>query len=77
MLKFLLIAGIFFVAYLFVKNLLRKGALRESRRSQQSGDGAEDMVGCAQCGVHLPRSEAQMGAGKFYCCDAHARLGPI
>jgi uncharacterized protein len=32
---------------------------------------AEDMVRCVQCGVHLPRSEAILAGGKFYCCEAH------
>ena len=32
---------------------------------------AEDMVRCVQCGVHLPRSEAIMAGGKFYCSEAH------
>lgn len=31
----------------------------------------EDMVRCVQCGVHLPRSEAIMAGGRFYCSDAH------
>ncbi len=42
-----------------------------------------DLVSCAQCGVHLPKNEALAGdaAGvpgpaRFYCTDAHRRLGP-
>lgn len=33
----------------------------------------EDMVRCAQCGVHLPMQEAIFASGKYYCCDAHRR----
>ena len=29
----------------------------------------EDMVACARCGVHMPRSEAKIDAGSFYCRD--------
>jgi uncharacterized protein len=29
------------------------------------------MVACAHCGVHLPRSEALVQDGKFYCSAAH------
>lgn len=36
----------------------------------------ETMVRCSQCGLHLPRSEAQASAGKFYCCEDHRQLGP-
>jgi uncharacterized protein len=31
----------------------------------------EDMVACAQCGVHLPRSEALPGRGGVFCGEAH------
>lgn len=31
----------------------------------------EDMVRCAHCGVHLPRSESITSQGKFFCCDEH------
>lgn len=34
---------------------------------------AEDMVRCKVCGVNLPRSEALMSKGQFYCCDEHRR----
>lgn len=36
---------------------------------------AEPMVQCAQCGIHLPGSEAVPGAdGRVYCSDEHRRL---
>ena len=35
----------------------------------------EDMVRCAVCGVHLPRSESFTSRGKFFCSDEHRRLG--
>lgn len=34
---------------------------------------SEDMVSCAQCGVHQPKSESVAAAGKFFCCDEHRR----
>ena len=36
----------------------------------------EELVGCAQCGVLLPRGEARSAVGGAYCSDEHARLGP-
>jgi hypothetical protein len=33
---------------------------------------AERMLACAQCGLHVPQSEAVMRAGQPYCCTAHA-----
>ena len=34
-----------------------------------------DLVACARCGVHLPRSEARLADGKLFCGEEHARLG--
>ncbi|MBI5937591.1 MAG: hypothetical protein HY850_07070 [Betaproteobacteria bacterium] len=31
----------------------------------------ESMVRCQVCGVNLPRSEAVMSQGRFYCCPEH------
>ena len=42
-----------------------KGA--EERKETQAR--TEDMVACARCGVHLPRSEAREERGAFYCRD--------
>ncbi|HUO44394.1 MAG TPA: PP0621 family protein [Burkholderiales bacterium] len=35
---------------------------------------AEDMVRCAQCGVHLPRSESYARGSEFFCSEEHLRL---
>lgn len=40
-----------------------------SKRS--SGGAAEEMVTCAHCGVHLPRSEALAARSLHYCSAAH------
>lgn len=36
----------------------------------------EELIGCAQCGVLLPRGEARRAGGAAYCSEEHARLGP-
>jgi len=33
----------------------------------------EDMVRCAHCGVHLPRSEAIGAEAAWFCSEAHQR----
>ncbi|PKO47221.1 MAG: hypothetical protein CVU29_03430 [Betaproteobacteria bacterium HGW-Betaproteobacteria-22] len=33
----------------------------------------ENMVQCASCHIHLPRSEAFLVNGKFYCSKQHIR----
>ena len=32
---------------------------------------SEEIVACAHCGVHLPRSEALPGRGGLFCGEAH------
>ncbi len=45
---------------------------RPSRPASASRDGnAEAMVQCAQCGVHLPQSEAIAWRGLHYCRRSH------
>lgn len=33
----------------------------------------QDMVACAHCGVHLPRTEALTSGPRSYCCAEHQR----
>ena len=53
--------------------------LKSFRRRVDRGEpkspaaGGEDMVQCAQCGVHLPRSESITTQGSFYCSADHQR----
>ncbi|GAA4418399.1 PP0621 family protein [Acidovorax lacteus] len=35
----------------------------------------QDMVACAHCGVHLPRSDALLLGNHSFCCEEHRRLG--
>jgi uncharacterized protein len=34
----------------------------------------ESMVQCAQCGLHLPRSEALLGLGSIFYDEQHRRI---
>ena len=36
---------------------------------------AEDMVKCAHCHVNLPRSDALITQGEFFCTTEHQQLG--
>jgi uncharacterized protein len=63
--KILVFAALAFVIYL----LLRSSRVR---RSRPRGDRpVESMVACEGCGVHLPRSEALVSQGRFYCSEEH------
>ena len=69
--KYLLILIAIVVAYWIIKSYKRK-----AHRSDPSGASphGEDMVQCAHCGVHLPRSESVMTGRTFFCSADHRRL---
>ena len=69
--KYLLLALVIVVVYGLYRAHKRKAG-RSSWRA--GGAAAEDMVRCAQCGVHLPRSESLMNGELFYCTPEHRRL---
>ncbi|HYC44064.1 MAG TPA: PP0621 family protein [Burkholderiales bacterium] len=59
-------------AYWIFKAYKRKAG--SASRGARRGRTAEDMVRCAQCGVHLPRSESLASEGAFFCTPEHRRL---
>ncbi len=63
---------LFLLAVIVVVYLLLRSFRRQAPKQDGSG-AAEEMVRCAQCGVHLPKSESIMAGGNFYCSDAHRR----
>ncbi|HSD43564.1 MAG TPA: PP0621 family protein [Burkholderiales bacterium] len=69
--KLLLLILVGIVAYLLWKGLARNARPGGER---PPGADAERMVGCSQCGVHLPISEAVEFEGKFFCSDEHRRI---
>jgi uncharacterized protein len=54
---------------------LVKRALRPARRNSAPVQKQGELVACAHCGVHLPRSEARSEGDALYCSEEHARLG--
>ena len=65
----LLVLGLLAV-YWILKSYRRRVDRGESKPPAAGG---EDMVQCAQCGVHLPRSESITTQGSFYCSAEHQR----
>ena len=53
--------------------VLKRYHRRVPRPGTPPATGSEDMVRCAHCGVHLPRSESLTTQGKFYCTPEHRR----
>jgi uncharacterized protein len=70
MAKIVLLA-IAFAAALWLLRGLRKRSTRDAGSSAPPG--AEDMVRCARCGVHLPRGESVMSEQRFFCSPQHER----
>ena len=71
--KFLLLVLGLAVAYWIFKAYKRKLSRGPKPPAPATGV-AEDMVRCAQCGVHMPRSESLMSGQAFYCTSEHRRL---
>lgn len=68
MLRWLLLLLLAVIIY----RMLRRG--RVSGRRRPSVRPPEQMLICAQCGVHLPESEALVTGGQTFCCDQHREL---
>ena len=62
--RLFLLMAIAVVVYLLIKSY-RKNV------PKQDNPVAEDMVRCAHCGVHLPKSESILAGGNFFCCAEH------
>ena len=72
MAKLLLIVIVGVVVYFIVRSYARSVA-KSAGQTPRARPG-EDMVRCAQCGVHLPKSESIVTHGKFFCSEEHRRL---
>ena len=70
--KFVLLVLGLLLVYWILRSYRRRVGGTEAPPKQGAGD--EDMVQCARCGVHLPRSESMTTQGLFYCSTEHQRL---
>lgn len=70
MVKWLLVIAVVVLVALLMSKASRR---REPPRQPGGGPKVEDMVRCHVCGVNLPRSEAILSGGRFYCGEEHRR----
>ncbi|MDH5342325.1 MAG: PP0621 family protein [Betaproteobacteria bacterium] len=70
MAKILLIAVAFAAAWWLLRRHRRR--VREET-PPPAASGAEDMVRCAGCGVHLPRGDSIESQKLFFCSSDHER----
>ncbi len=68
--KLILIVLVFVLAWWVLRSYRRS----MTREEPPPATAAEDMVRCAHCGVHLPRSECHASNDKFFCSEEHLRL---
>jgi len=66
--RLLLVIAVVGVVYLLVRSY-RNNSAYDSEDSD--GTVTEDMVRCAHCGVHLPKSESTLSGEKYFCGKDH------
>ena len=44
-----------------------------SASKQETEAKSEKMVQCANCGVHLPKSDSLLVNDQYFCCEAHSK----
>lgn len=69
-LKLLIFLGLAWAVYGLVQRA-RAGRRTPTRPSPDRTGGTEDMVRCAHCDMHLPKSEALRSDDRWYCCREH------
>jgi len=62
---------LFLLAVLALVWLLRGSVRRVRTQAPPSASAPKPMVPCAQCGVHLPASDALPGRGGVFCGEDH------
>jgi uncharacterized protein len=65
--RLIVIFAIVAVVYFLLRSYFKRSPKADTPES------SEEMVRCVQCGVHLPKSEAILAGGEYFCCEAHRR----
>jgi len=69
--KYLVLLAVLVVAYIWWRNERRASMAPPAAPRRPAAP--QDMVACAHCGVHLPRTEALTSGPHSYCCAEHQR----
>jgi uncharacterized protein len=70
--KYLVLLVVLIVGYAWWRGQRMSGTTPPPARPGQP-PAPQDMVACARCGVHLPRTEALTSGQRSYCCAEHQR----
>lgn len=68
--RLILLLAVIAVVYWILKSYRRSV---DAGQPQSQAEKSEEMVRCAQCGVHLPKSESILTGGNYFCSEAHRR----
>ncbi|MCR5883696.1 hypothetical protein LRS03_12840 [Rhizobacter sp. J219] len=70
--KYILLLAVVLGTFWLLRSLRKPKLPREPEAKPPAAPASpEDMVSCAHCGVHLPRSESLPGRGGVFCSEAH------
>lgn len=72
LIRLIVIALIFWLLYRMIHRMLAKPGVEKTAKPQVG----TDMVRCAHCGIHIPKSEALQRDGRDYCSEEHRDAGP-
>ena len=70
LLRLLIIAGIIWLVYSFIKRALNNSS-QQLKEQQQTPLPTPMMQQCAHCGVHITKGESTQAQGLFFCSEAH------
>jgi uncharacterized protein len=72
LLKLLLIVFLGYIVYRLVRSYAKS---LSGQGDPTKLDSEGDMVRCSVCGIHFPKSEGFLAAGKYYCSEEHRKTG--
>ena len=70
--KLIFLGLLIWLAIHILKRIANQSGASHSKHTENKNK-SEDMVQCSACAVHLPKSEAFLVNGNFYCCQAHIK----
>jgi uncharacterized protein len=74
--RLIVLIALVVLAVWLIRRALRAPVGKTDIQNKTAAKGGE-LVRCARCGLHLPRSEARQVEGLLYCSEEHARLGAL
>lgn len=69
--KYLVLLIVLVLGYSWWRSQRRKAV--STKAAPTAPPPMQDMVACAHCGLHLPRSEALAQGARYYCSPEHQR----